>query len=479
MTSIDALALERLPVAALRPNPRNARTHSRKQIAQIAASIERFGFTNPVLVDEAGVIIAGHGRVAAAKALGLNAVPVLRIGHLSEAEKRAYILADNKLALNAGWDPEILAIELQFLSEVDIDFDAEITGFSTAEIDLIIGDEAAPEPPESVSPLDRGVPAVTRSGDLWLMGDHRLLCADALEATSYQAVQNGELARLVIADPPYNVPIDGHVCGKGQVRHAEFAMASGEMSAAEFTAFLAAAIARMTEHSVDGSLHYLFMDWRHMAELLAAAKGHYAERKALCVWNKTNGGMGSFYRSKHELCFVFKNGKAPHVNAIDLGRTGRYRTNVWDYAGVNVFRPGRREDLEAHPTVKPTVMIADIMKDASKRGDLVLDPFAGSGATILAAERIKRRAAAIEIDPHYVDRAIARWQAATGAEARLEATGERFAEVAAARQCANVLPTEAALQAPDAAVDTAELAANGSARRVGAAGKRRRAHVQA
>ena len=385
------MQIECTPISELRPHPNNARTHSRKQIRQIAKSIEQFGFCNPVLVDDAKQIIAGHGRVEAAKLLGVDAVPTCRLSHLSEADKRAYVLADNKLAENAGWDKELLAIELQGLIELEVDI--ELTGFDMAEIDLILEEarEAsdAPSGPEDTPPEPSPGPAVTQTGDLWLLGSHRLLCGDARDQAAYDQLLAGAKAEFVFTDPPYNVAIDGHVCGLGRVRHREFAMGSGEMSEAEFTAFLAAVLTLLAENSVDGSIHQICMDWRHIWEMLGAGRKVYSELKNLCVWNKTNAGMGSFYRSKHELVFVWKAGTAAHLNNFELGQHGRHRTNVWDYAGVNTMRAGRLQELAMHPTVKPIALVADAIKDCSRRGGLVLDPFGGSG-TILDRSRADR-----------------------------------------------------------------------------------------
>ncbi|HEX2859084.1 MAG TPA: DNA methyltransferase [Alphaproteobacteria bacterium] len=414
------------PVATLKPYANNPRKHSKAQVRQIAASIEAFGFTNPVLVDAEGTILAGHGRVEAAKLLKLAEVPTLRIDHLTEAQKKAYIIADNRLAERSGWDDDILAIELQTLMTMEAPFDLTVTGFEMAEIDLKVqgiddpdmdGDDEQPE--VSAQP-------VSRTGDRWLLGDHVLVCGDALSPDAYGLLMNGEQARMVITDPPYNVAIPGNVSGKGKVVHEDFAMASGEMTEVEFAAFLTTACGQMANNSSDGSIHFIFMDWRHIDTLLAAGKGVYTELKNLVVWNKDNGGMGHLYRSKHELVAVFKHGTAGHVNNVALGRHGRYRTNVWNYPGVNTLRAGREEELAMHPTVKPVRLLADAMMDCSDRGDLVLDPFAGSGSTIIAAERTGRRARAIELEPKYVDVAIARWQALTGREAVHADTGLTF-----------------------------------------------------
>jgi len=422
--------------ASLKPYSGNARTHSKKQIEQIARSIERFGFTNPVLVSDCGEIIAGHGRVEAAKLLRRRTVPTLALSHLTEAERRAYVLADNKLALNAGWDREILAIELQAL--VDLDFEIEDTGFSLAEVDFVLDEarDASPEGPtgpEDAVPEVSGAP-VSQPGDLWQLGRHRLLCGDTRDATTMDRLMNGETADLVFTDPPYNVTIDGNVCGLGSVKHREFAFASGEMSKDQFTRFLIVTLGNMSRVMRDGAIAFVCMDWRHMGELLAAGGNAFTELKNLVVWNKTNGGMGAFYRSKHELVFVFKQGTAQHTNTFGLGDTGRYRTNVWDYAGISSIGASRSEELAMHPTVKPVALIADAIRDCSRRGEIVLDGFGGSGSTLIAAEKTGRAARLIEYDPRYCDTIIRRWQDYTGKRAVLAGDGACFEDIADERQ---------------------------------------------
>jgi len=415
-------------VEDLTPYTNNARTHSRKQIRQIAASIERFGFVNPVLISQSGDIIAGHGRVAAAKHLGMSTVPTLSIDHLSATERRAYILADNKLALEAGWDKELLAFELQGL--IDLDFDVELTGFSLSEIDFAL-DEAREanvderEATEDAVPEQNG-PPVCEPGDLWILGQHRLLCGDARDLESFEHLLGTERVDLIFTDPPYNVKIDGHVCGSGSVRHREFAFASGEMSEDQFTQFLKQTLGHAAAVMRDGAIAFVCMDWRHMRELLDAGASCFTELKNLVVWNKTNGGMGTFYRSKHELIFVFKQGEGAHTNSFGLGETGRYRTNVWDYAGISSIGEHRDEELAMHPTVKPVALIADAIRDCSRRGEIILDCFGGSGSTMIAAEKTGRRAGLIEFDPLYCDTIIRRWQVFTGKSARLERNGLSF-----------------------------------------------------
>ena len=420
---------EMVAISALQPYAGNARTHSRRQIKKIAASIQRFGFVNPVLIDENNLIIAGHGRVAAAKQLNWAEVPTLRVAHLNEAEKRAYILADNRLAEEAGWDQEMLAIELQGL--IELDFSIELAGFDTSEVDFVLDAQAEANAPDQniddeVPPIPAAGDAVTRPGDLWQLGPHRLLCADATIPSSYERLLGDDQAALIFTDPPYNVPIGGHVSGLGKVRHREFAMASGEMTSDQFRDFLQTVFAHMAAHSADGSIHFICMDWRHLSETLAAGEAAYSELKNLCVWAKSNGGMGTFYRSRHELVFAFKNGTAPHINNFELGQTGRYRTNLWEYAGVNSFGRDRDDALAMHPTVKPVALVADAIKDCSRRRQIVLDPFAGSGTTLIAAEKTGRRARVLELDPLYCDTIIQRWQMLTGKRARHVDTDQTF-----------------------------------------------------
>ncbi len=423
---MTARALETLPLDLLLPWPRNARVHSRKQVRQIAESIRRFGFTNPVLIDGENRILAGHGRVAAARELGIATAPCLRVDHMSAAEKRAYVLADNKLALNAGWDEELLALELKELLEADIDFDIGVTGFSIAEVDQVIEGLAPSEPGDPAEdrlPEPDAIPSRCRAGDIWRLGPHRLVCGDALDPTVVADLMDGEKAEMVFTDPPYNVPIDGHVSGLGKIRHREFAMASGEMTRAEFIAFLSRAFANLVARSLDGSIHFICMDWRHTGEILEAGAANYAELKNLIIWVKDNGGMGSFYRSRHEMIFAFKNGVAPHLNSFELGQHGRYRTNVWEYRGVNTLKAGRLDELALHPTVKPVALIADAIKDVSRRGGVVLDLFGGSGSTLIAAHKTGRRARLCELDPVYCDRILQRWEIYAKDDAELLACG--------------------------------------------------------
>jgi DNA modification methylase len=413
---------------------RNARTHSKKQIRQIANSFLRFGWTYPILIDEDGVILAGHGRYEAALLLGLREVPVIVVAGLREAEKRALALADNKIAANAGWDRAVLAIELGELADLlpECNLDIDITGFEPAEIDALMGDLVDPEQDPVDDLPEIAKKPVSRIGDLWVLGEHRLLCGDSREAAHIRQLMLRASPAMVFTDPPYNVRVSS-IQGRGKIKHREFVAASGEMSTEQYTGFLVSALSLAAKHSVSGSIHFVCIDWRHASEMLVAGNEVYAELKNLVIWVKTTAGQGSFYRSQHELIFVFKNGDAPHVNNFQLGQHGRNRSNVWTYPGVNTFRAGRLDELAMHPTVKPVALVADAIRDCSRRGDIVLDPFMGSGTTILAAERVGRRGYGLELDPLYVDVAVRRWQAYTRRDATLKSTGQTFDEIAAVR----------------------------------------------
>ncbi|MGL4676631.1 MAG: site-specific DNA-methyltransferase [Brevinema sp.] len=410
------MKVQQIKIGDLKPYSRNARTHSPKQVEEIARSIKVFGFTNPVLIDQNNMIIAGHGRVMAAKELGMEEVPTLCIDYLSDAEKRAYILADNKLAEKAGWDKEILAIELQELMVIEDDFDITLTGFETPEIDLILELDSDNVDEEIDLPME--APKVCQKGDLWQLGEHKLYIGDSLFEESYRKLLGDELVDMVFTDPPYNVKIEGNVAMKGvnsRKEFGEFAYASGEMSRKEFTDFLEKALSNVTKYSKDGSVHYICMDWRHMLEVQTVGEKLYSELKNICVWNKGYGGMGSLYRSQHEMVFVFKYGEGEYTNNIELGKHGRNRTNIWNYAGMRKGKDG----WGLHPTVKPTRMVADAIMDCSKVGDIILDIFGGSGSTLLAAEKTKRQARIIEFDEKYGDVTVYRWEKLTKKKAVL------------------------------------------------------------
>lgn len=408
--------MKSINIELLKPYQRNPRRHSPKQIGQLAASIRTFGFTIPILIDENCQILAGHGRLLAAKELGLKEVPVIEVSNLTEAQKKAYLIADNKLAENSDWNEELLSCELKELLAIDLDFDISVTGLEAAEIDILLHEDAPKtEPIENITLED--VPKCVKSGQIWLLGEHKLLCGDSLLPESFAHLLGEEKGDIVISDAPYNLKIDGVVRSKGKTKFKEFAHASGEMTSEQFTDFLTKIFKNLVAFSKDGSIHFNFMDFRHMSEILTSGKV-YSELKNLCIWDKTSGGMGGFYRSQHELVFVYKNGIAPHTNNIELGKHGRYRTNIWRYPGVFINNKVNKEVINLHVTPKPVGLIADAIKDASKRGNIVLDPFGGSGATLLAAERTGRRARLIEIDPHYCDVILYRYERMTGKKAK-------------------------------------------------------------
>jgi DNA modification methylase len=440
------VALESIGLDELKPNPRNTRTHPKKQTDQLANSIVRFGFTNPILTNEQGVIIAGHARYEAAKKLGLKKVPVIKLHGLSEAQQRALAIADNKIALNAGWDRKLLAAELPELAEILVleGMDISLTGFEPVEIDQLAADfeEDSSNPADNFDPASSRVTPVCKSGDLWELGRHRLLCGDARNMQHLARLMGKARAAMGFLDPPYNVRVRD-IVGRGKIKHPEFAMASGELSRPDFVAFLKEMATGAARVSRDGAVHYVCMDWRHIGDLLEAGRAAYDAILNVVVWVKTNTGQGSFYRSQHEFIAVCRVGQQAHLNNIELGRHGRSRSNVWHYAGVNTFRAGRLDDLKSHPTVKPVALVADAMKDCTRRDDIVLDTFCGSGTTILAAERVGRRAYTIEIEPRFVDVAIKRWQVFSGKDATHSDTGLSFDEIASNRpefSAANLSP---------------------------------------
>jgi DNA modification methylase len=428
--------IEMWPVNKLRPSNRNARTHSKKQRDKLLGVVRQCGFINPILVDENRSIISGHLRKEVAETMGLRQVPVIQITHLTDLEKRALALAANRVGLDAGWNRETLAAELGelavLLPEAEIDF--SITGFDVAETDLIIADHADGSNESREDQLPEPGPWVTRRGDLWIMGKHRLYCGDARDPVAYSVLLRGDVASMVFTDPPYNVSIKKHARGRSREKFDEFAMASGEMSTPEYQTFLDGVLRIIASTCADGSIAYVCIDWRHLQQLLRAGAQAFSELKNVCVWVKSIAGQGSFYRSQHEMVCVFKKGAGSHVNSFELGQHGRSRTNVWSYAGVNTFKAGRADELRMHPTVKPTRLVADAMLDCSRRGSIVLDPFMGSGTTIIAGEIVGRRSYGIELDPRYVDVAVRRWEKFTGRDAVLEATGQTFADVETSRR---------------------------------------------
>ena len=411
----------------------NPRIHQKKQVQQLVNSIESFKFNNPILIDENNEVIAGHGRLLAAKELKLDEVPTIMLSHLDEAQKRAYRIADNKLTENGQWDTDLLKLEFSEIEKLNLDFSLELTGFDVADIDVIL-DSSLTEKEVKLDEKANAVPfikedeIVSKLGDVWQLGKHRIICGNALEKEYFEKLFENKKADMVFTDPPYNVKVDGHVCGLGKVKHKEFKMASGEMSQNEFQEFLTNNFNLLKEFSKNGSLHYICMDWRHIKEISNAGDEVFDELKNLCVWNKDNGGMGSLYRSKHELVFIFKNGNSSHKNNVELGSHGRYRTNIWDYPGVNSFG-GDKNKLNMHPTVKPVEMVKDAILDVTNRSDIVLDIFLGSGTTLIAAEKSNRICYGMELESIYVDTAIRRWQDLTGKAATHLESGKTYREM--------------------------------------------------
>lgn len=426
--SLNYKVTQRSP-SDLRERPGNPRSHNRRQIQTIIASIRRFGFTNPVLVDDQDMIIAGHARVQAATEIGLPKVPVICLSHLTQAELKAYVIADNRTAELATWDRELLADSIASIELLDDTFDLSITGFDHEEIDLL-GDYITSKKtkPEASLPAVDGI-AISRVGDIWeIDGRHRVLCGDATLATSYPALLGSDRADLVITDPPWNCPIQGHVSGLGKNEHREFVAASGEMTPEQFCRFLERFMHASAQNSRSGSVHYIFCDWRILRDVLTIADGIYDQMLNLAVWKKNNAGMGTGLRSQHELCVIYRKGRRSHVNNVKLGVHGRHRSNVWEFAGANSFGAGRDEALAMHPTVKPVKMIAEAIKDSSHPDDIILDPFGGSGTTLIACKETGRRARLMELDPLYVD-LIVRRAAREGMSTALGGTGKNFETV--------------------------------------------------
>lgn len=427
-----ASAIELVPVESLRAYAKTLKIHDDRQIGALATSIREFGFNNPIIIDPSNVVVVGHARLLAAKMLGMNVVPVIRASHLTPERVRAYRIADNRLAELGRFDPSVLQEELRELSKMNLDFELETIGFNTPELDVMLGhdsdlssdpDDTVPQPPRV---------AVTRPGDLFVLGRHRLLCGDALVPASWSALVGAHQARMVFTDPPYNLDVRSF-SGLGKTKHPNFLAGSGELDETGFIQFLGSAFARLAEVCVDGALWYVWMDFRHMHELMSAARANGLKLFNLGVWDKQSGGMGSYLRSQHELCFIWKQGSAPHINNVMLGKHGRNRSNVWSHPGLSSFGRGRDKDLVDHPTVKPLHLAMEGIRDCTDRGDLVLDAFLGSGTTILAAERTGRVCFGTELDPVYCDVIIRRWQERVGGPVVHQASGLSFEELAEQR----------------------------------------------
>jgi DNA modification methylase len=438
------LKIEHIQVCDLKPHPNNPRVHPQKQIRQIAGSIKAFGFRMPVLIDQDNRLICGHARTEACKLIGMDCVPAIRVGDLEDAKIRALMIADNRLTEVSKWDDQLLGEHLKVLSELDLVFDIECLGFDYGEIEqrvsqieISLEQDTMPEQENADNlPNESALIPVTKPDDLWVLGDggspHRILCGDSTDPSSYRQLLGNAIASMIFTDPPYNLPAKsiGQVCAD---THGDFAMGSGEMSSEQFTEFLGKVMKQICTYSADGSIHYLFMDWRHMEEILAAGNSHYSELKNLCVWVKDRAGMGIFYRSQHELVFVYKNGEALHRNHFKLGEYGRTRSNVWNFPSVRSLRSSDGDPsgdaLKLHPTIKPVNLIEEAILDCSRRGEIVLDPFIGSGSTVIACEKTQRVCFGIELSPRYVDVAITRWQQWSGGEAIHQVTGCTFNQI--------------------------------------------------
>ena len=394
-----------------------SKKHPKKQIKKLVRAIIKFGYANPIIITDDMVLISGYGRILAAQELGMTEIPAVVLSNVTETDANALRLLDNRLAEDSEWNFSVLKSEIEKL--LKLDFELEDVGFEPLDYDKLLYEEQEEKTThekeqDDASWLDANIPAIIKSGDLYRLGDHFVYCGDSLCKQSYEIVMQGETAQIVVTDPPYNCKIKGFVCN---TRHKEFAMASGEMSNEQFAGFLNTILKNLHNFSSDGSLHYIFIDWRGINTLLTEGLKTYSELLNILVWNKGVGGQGALYRSQHELIPVFKK-KGKHQNNIKLGKYGRYRTNILDYPGVRATNPASLELLKLHPTVKSVPLIHDLILDTSSQNDIVLDCFGGSGSTLIAAERCKRRARLIEIDPHYCDVIIYRWQKETGKTAK-------------------------------------------------------------
>jgi DNA modification methylase len=430
---------EQLPLASAKPAVTKLRAHSAAKIRTLAASVSKNGLITPIIVNKSGVIVDGHARVEVARRLGWTDITAIRVEHLTDEDLRLFAIAANKLPADATWDMDVLRRELESIELALPAVDLTLSGFSVPEIDSLRGAYAAAQLNDLVDDLPEVAPpdaAVSRTGDLFLLKGHRLVCGDATDADVLAQLMGEDQADQLFTDPPYNVAVDGHVSGNGKICHREFQMASGEMTASEFTSFLRESLSAAATHMIDGALAYVCMDHAHLDQLLEVGAEVFTERKAICVWDKGSGGMGSLYRNAHELVTVFKKGTGKHINNIALGKHGRNRTTIWRYPGIAQLGKGRAKALSLHPTVKPVALVADALLDASPRGGIVLDPFGGSGTTLVSAETTGRFARSVEIDPVYVDTIVTRFEALTGLPAIHAASGRTFAELRAERACA-------------------------------------------
>jgi DNA methylase/ParB-like nuclease domain len=429
------LAIEYKSLASLLPYPGNPRKHDKRQVRQIARSIEAFGFNVPLLINAENHVVAGHGRLLASRLLNLTEVPTIRLEHLTEAQARAFTIADNRLNENSAWDHQLLGEQLKILADSDLDFDLEVTGFEIKEVDCFIENlTSATErvaKAADVIPDLHGRPLVTRAGDCWNLGRHRVYCGDARSDSAYTTLMQGRRAEMVFAGPPCQDPINACLTRFGAVHHTEFAMVSDPRNASQFAESLRTSLTNLANNSVDGALNFICVDWRHSPELLTAAQSVYTEFKDLCVWVKDKPEQGSLYRNQHQLVFVFKTGKKPHRNGVHRRPCGQYRSNVWNYRGVKSRSHGQGAEglSNLHQTIKPVDMVADAILDCTRRGQLVLDRFLGNGTTLLAAEDTGRTCYGMELDPQHVDTTLRRWRKFTGQNILEESTGRSFDDI--------------------------------------------------
>lgn len=422
------LTISPKPLAELKPPlGRDTRRHTPAQIQKIMDCLKTYGVVMPIVIGPDDRVIDGWALVLAARQLGWRKFPIVCISDLSETQRRALRIASNKIAEYASWNDPELKLEIDEILTIDSNL---TLGFEVGELDAMLDDGGLDQEDELPPAVEQTV-LHCQVGDQFTLSNHMIRCGDALDPESFAKLLGSEQAGMIFTDPPYNVPIDGHVTRSKPANGHDFPMAKGELSAAEFRAFLETALGHMAKFSRDGAIHYVCMDWRHAPELLAAGAAVFSELKNICVWNKSNAGMGSLYRSQHEFIFVYKYGTASHINNIALGRHGRNRTNVWNYVSQSALSGTSKSKLSLHPTVKPVAMVADAIRDCSKPGDIILDPFGGGGTTLIAAEKTGRRARLLELNPAYVDVTIQRWQRLTGQTAYHAETGRPYADAAA------------------------------------------------
>jgi hypothetical protein len=424
----SSLEWQSLPIAQIKPYPAHARVHNKRQIEKLKKLIRHFGQVIPIVIDREGVIVDGHAVWQAMRELGSGEIAAIVVSNRTDPEIKALRLALNRIPGDAAWENERLRVELEQL--VKLSFDLELTGFDAVEVDHLFEVDV---PKLNVAEDGEQIPgprkpAITGVGDIWTCGRHKIGCGDARKQEFVDKVCGGLAPSMCFVDPPYNLPIAGFVSGKGRVRHQNFIHGVGELTGDQFTTFLAESLAVLQRSASDGAMIFACMDWRHVYEILGAGRQCGLALINLCVWAKTNAGMGSLYRSQHELVCVFKVGTTQHTNNVELGRHGRNRSNLWTYRGLNSFGDDRDKLLASHPTVKPVLMIADAIRDVTRRGEIVLDTFMGSGSTIMAAEETGRVGVAVDLDPLYVDVAIRRWQSRTRRDALHAETGEPFDE---------------------------------------------------